>query len=188
MYMSIDICKRADLIVTEVNRLYMVDVAELLRRNPDLYVIHYVRDPRGIALSRTHTGSLMSNPRRDIVLEAKTICQKLRHDLQHVSHLQAKYPGAFLQLRFEDLVEQPEQTANTAYQFINRTVPRSWKNFAHMVFHSNKTNTIFGATRQNGTEVVNHWKDVLSTEQNRQILDVCEDVLIKLKYPLRNNT
>lgn len=178
-------CREAELHVLKVNRMKMNDAEMLLAKNPDLYIIHYVRDPRAIATSRIQRGLCIDRYNRDLLREAELICRRMSDDIYHRKLLEAKYPNTTYLLRYEDLVLDPLLWVGEVYRFIGRK--RHNVSQVSEYFHS----AIFGnkdhlSERKNGTECINKWRYDLTPDDIVSITTTCQDVLQELGYELDN--
>ena len=176
-------CESSDLRVLEVNRMLMEDTEPLVRRNPDIYVFYYVRDPRAIAVSRCNTEHMVIDITDiDPLKEAHYICHKMATDLSQFRVLQARYPGVYNLVKYEDLVLDPEGTAARIYNTIGRPAPDRWRTFAKraMQMHFSATR---GINRSNSpTDVLNAWRIQLSRDVLDKMNLYCEPVLKALNY------
>ncbi len=78
---------------------------------PQSKLVHIVRDPRAVSLS--HQASFGTSMYRAADHWATA--------LQAIADARARYrPDRYLEIRFEDLVQQPEDTLTTVCQFLNR--------------------------------------------------------------------
>lgn len=88
------------------------DPEPLIVANPDLFGVHYVRDPRAIAASRTRTNYLKWDKMdKRPAKEAELLCARMREDLKRRADLEKRYRGVFLQIRCEDLISRPVDVA-----------------------------------------------------------------------------
>ena len=136
---------------TKVIRATMNSMGPLLRSLPTLRVIHLVRDPRAVALSRilfdksgrgmytenswaldaslrlggsgrqNHT----QNPESYVIQEASLYCHHVTADIRSRLALEREFPGRILPVRYEDVVANPEQGFRDIYKFIDEPMPNT---------------------------------------------------------------
>ena len=171
--------------VVQVLRMKMEDLEPLIRANPDIYVLHYTRDPRGIALSRIKTGKLIfdtENP--TAVREAEYLCDKMRQDIRERRILETRYPDVFRHLTYEALATDPEGTAKRFYAIFNRTYPENWNGFIGRHMNGQGESAGFGITVQNATKTAYRWRSKISQHELDTINGFCADVITDLGYEL----
>jgi len=116
---------------TKVVRATMDSMRPLLRALPNLRVIHLVRDPRAVALSRlrfdnsgrgAYTISIRK-PESPVVAEASLYCHHVTADIRSRLALEREFPGRILSMRYEDVVANPEQRFRDVYKLLDEPVP-----------------------------------------------------------------
>jgi len=178
-------CLKDKIRVVQVNRMKMEDLEPLLRNNPDMYVIHYVRDPRAIAVSRIAIRKLTWHPNeRQPIGEARFLCQRIRADLRHRRRLSMKYPGAITQIRYEDLAINPKDTAKKIYSIFGRVPTKRWADFVAKHMHAPKDGGGFGISVRNATETTRKWRKKIPPDQLQSINRICADVIHALGYSM----
>jgi len=76
----IEKCRQSDIVAVKAIRLHMSYVDQLLSGDPDLRLIHLVRDPRGIVESWRKIDPIKSRSMTDMRLNAKLICERMLTD------------------------------------------------------------------------------------------------------------
>jgi len=171
--------------VVQVLRMKMEDLEPLIRAIPDIYVVHYTRDPRGIAFSRARTGKLIFD--RDTptaIREAEFVCRKMREDIRQRMILERKYPGVFTHLTYESLAVDPEGTARRFYAIFNRTYPSNWTDFIAQHMNGQGETAGYGITVKNATKTAFQWQEKIPRKQLDIIKGFCADVITDLGYEL----
>ena len=137
---------------TKVIRATMNSMRPLLSLLPTLQVIHLVRDPRAVALSRIrydksgqgiYTQSIRKSassriqvgdsvghmhrqkPETFVVPEASLYCHHVIADIRSRLALEREFPGRILSVRYEDVVANPEQGFRDVYKFIDEPMPKA---------------------------------------------------------------
>ena len=107
-------CQSARSRSIKVIRLETIHARSLLKSNPAIKIIHLVRDPRGILLSRTNVNSPLT-----AVAAART-CQRIIKNINDFELILRDFPNShLLQLRYEDLASNPQQSALVIYNHMN---------------------------------------------------------------------
>ena len=135
---------------TKLTRATMNSMRPLLRLLPTLRVIHLVRDPRAVALSRIrfHVSGRgiytkkfrrsesspipagesrvhRQKPEAFVVQEASLYCHHVIGDIRSRLALEREFPGRILSVRYEDVVANPEQEFRDVYKFIDEPLPQT---------------------------------------------------------------
>jgi len=118
---------------TKVVRATMDSMGPLLRALPTLRVIHLVRDPRAVALSRIRFDDsgrgiyTLHIPKSEshIVAEASLYCHHVTANIRSGLALQREFPDRILTLRYEDVVANPEQRFRDIYKLLDESVPKA---------------------------------------------------------------
>ena len=177
-------CHRDSIRAVQVLRHRMEDLEPLIVANPDIFVIHYIRDPRAIASSRTRTNYLMWDKRdRQPVREAQLVCHRMMEDLKQRIKLEKNYPGVFIQTKYEDLITEPLKTAASLYSFIGRVVPKGWPEYAATMMNGTDSGP-FGRTISDVRSHIDSWKSRIPSDQQQSMKSFCKDLLIALQYHL----
>ena len=178
-------CQKDKLRVVQVVRMKMEDLEPLILSIPDLYVVHYTRDPRAIAYSRYKTGCLLFDKvNRSIVREAEFICEKMREDVRQRAILEKKYPGVFTHFTYERLAADPESFARRIYATFNRSHPKQWKAFVAKHMRGSGSGFNFDISVRNATETAFKWRNKIPKDQRKKIATFCDDVINTLGYQL----
>jgi len=142
-------CAVRPLRVAKLVRASMLSMKPLLDWLPDLRVIHLVRDPRPVALSRRdfHESArgkfseLTTNLSERTIREASIYCRQVVDDIRWRHRLEQRYPNRVYSLTYEQLVDDPVGRASDIYRFIGETpsdsVMNSFKTLA--IGNGNKT-------------------------------------------------
>jgi hypothetical protein len=177
-------CEQSAVKVAQVVRMKMEDLEPIIQVNPDLHVVHYVRDPRGIASSRV-SSALQWKGSTTAVREADFLCQRIREDLRQRHRLEEKFPDVFTQLTYEDLVTQPNVTAQQFYSIFHGSPPiKRWHAFVKKNMHAQNDGGLFNITVHNATAHTTGWRRNIPQKKQKVINQICADVIKELGYEL----
>jgi hypothetical protein len=107
-------CKTAKLRAAKEVWTDMRLVLALLRRGTGFKVVHLIRDPRGMLVSRERYD-------KGIIFNKHYVsdtCTRLSRDLVTYKQLAAEFPRDSIQIRYEDLVQWPEKVATQVYTMV----------------------------------------------------------------------
>lgn len=173
-------CSQAEVLTLKVIRLAVAQVRGLLQRNPSLKIVHLVRDPRGIILSR----KLAYDLPRGIAGGARHLCQQMREDLQAYHNISRDFPQSILQIRYEDMANSPMEMLETLYKYLNKPVPDRTRLKIYRETHATSNGGTYGTSRKNSTQTANKWQRQLRKYQIDTINRICQDVITNLRYPI----
>lgn len=176
-------CKMAATRAVKAIRLDLTFVRELLRTSSlNIKVIHLVRDPRGMLLSRKVT------QKRPLTAEhALKTCVRLFNNVREFRLLQQEFPGTGLQVRYEDLVTKPLDIAKLIYKHsaIDSKLAKEYLRIWLRKTNDPGNNGIFNTYRPNSTAEAYDWLTKLNSH-DRQFIESfpeCSNVIRELEYP-----
>ena len=178
-------CERSRIRSAKVNRLTTETLDTLIREMPDIHIIYYTRDPRGIIASRITTGDppKFFLSAKSPIAESELLCQKMLRDLTFIKSYETRYPGSVMRLTYEDLAAHPVMSAQKVYSYIGEDAPEFVLRYLELATNARHQSSAFGTTRTNSTATSMKWKDILSLEQMRNIDNTCEDLYKELYFP-----
>ena len=176
-------CLQSRLVAVKTIRLEMQFAHELLSREPGLKVVHLTRDPRGMMLSRSDAFNNSVTKKN-----AEVACTMLKRNLKSLHAISEKFPKATIQIRYEDLVENPVTISQQIYSHVGlpKEVAKdyfiSWLN---RISNPVRNTGTYRTYRQNSTAEAYDWLNKLSFTNRRIIesLPVCAEIIRELKYP-----
>ena len=185
-------CNSRQLRATKTVRATMASMEPLLKKLPNFRIIHLIRDPRGVVLSRMKHGdqsvlakySLNGGKSEILKREAQLYCRTVVRDLKVRRQLEELYPGRIYPLIFDHLVEDMQQTVNNIYFFLNSTYPIN-------MFAWIKKNSLSGNKRgEKSRDIAARWTKNLTREENDNIREVCREFfdIIEYKWMMPNIT
>lgn len=180
--LMVSACANSSFVAVKTLRFQMSMVEELLQKNSGLKVIHLVRDPRGSLLSRMRIRELQS----DIRYEASYRCWQMAQDLKHADILHKRYPGRVLQMRYEDVAENPLEMTKFIYKFIGHKISSSVIQWIQNKTQPNKykDSELYSTLRRNSSDTAHAWKRRIPKGMAVEIQRICENVIRKLNYTI----
>ena len=160
-------CDSRQLRAAKTVRATMASMEPLLKNLPNSRVIHLIRDPRGVVLSRYKVGrifmgrySVRGVSRIDEVLrrESQLYCRTVVNDVKIRRRLEKLYPGRIYTLVYDDVVRSLQKTLKNVYFFLNTTSP---KNITEWSIDQ--------------SSVGSSWTTTLTSQQNTDILSMCRE-------------
>lgn len=158
------------------------------RRELDLYVVHVVRDPRGVAYSnaRTTLTAGSTNPFPRLRPLRSTTAWTARNGYVE-AFLRRRLPRRLLTVRYEDVVEQPQRTLSQIADFIGATAPGSLAADGMVRLGENHTvvgNPIRHVRRDLSIRLDDEWKTQMPPTRLATATVVAAPLLRRYGYPL----
>ena len=182
-------CANTSTVAVKVIRVALANLEPTIQRVPDVRLIHYVRDPRAIAVSRAvNTVSTFSGVDKSAVAESKLICEVMLEDLLAKQSLERRYPEAIITVRYEDFAADAVSTAEWVFDHVGRPVPAGFCHWLSTVMNSNfkTTSSLFADPysiyRSNSSATSVAWKSRVSPADLISMNFNCRQVLQLLGY------
>ena len=167
-------CDQAPVRLASTERLSMDVVTSLVSADPSVRVIHLVQDPRWIL----STGRLHYFSRSPTQL-----CFSILRDVKIREKLESSYRDSFLQIKFEDVVQEPSKTARALHDFLGLPASEKATNWAFQAKNNHsKMNGIVNGRRENSTHTSLGWRNTLGKREKSIIDRACNEVLGRLQY------
>lgn len=197
IYRNLCVSKAVDagrtLVVAKVIRAGFCVVEEALRRIPDLSVIHLVRDPRAIAVSRYKQQKMWDgsekigdNLRPSLMQLAMKICVRMVEDLRVKRRIEEVFPGAVMTVKYEDFIADPRSTVDKMFQHVGHILRRDTvdKWIATYVTDGGQKNDggPFDIFRKNPVLHASSWRNEVNDRQKGLMDEHCRLVLDELHY------
>ena len=179
----IEKCRQSDIVAVKAIRLHMSYMDQLLSGDPDLRLIHLVRDPRGIVESQRKIDPRKSRSMTDMRLNAERTCKQMLTDCRIRRQLELKYPRRILLLRYEDLVTATDTVINDVYRgLLQLAFPSNISGIIREQLHASSANGPFETRRTNGTLTATNWRRTIDSNLHEYITDTCYELLDELRY------
>ena len=155
----------------------MESMRPLLQTIPNFRIIHLIRDPRAVTLSRSKDWSLrgiytLLNQNDSLTREAQLYCQTLERDLEVRLELEREFPGKILQASYEELTADLLPYVERIYKFtgsnMNKNVASWLKNMVEI-------------HKKVGAERLSRWRKAMTLQQSRDIVSVCRNILLLIR-------
>lgn len=170
-----EMCKKAQFRATKTVRATMDAVEDLLERNPNVRVIHLIRDPRAVMVSRSEfydTGRSIYS-QGDIAKEAQVFCQSIARDVQVRKGLEKKFPGAIMEVVYDGFVQDPVTYTKKFYEFLDvpyKDEVNEWVVKKTMV-------------EMNSSQIATKWQGKLQYDEVMGINGPCKALFEGVNYP-----
>ena len=150
-------CKTRPIKVSKIIRGNMSSMIDILQDFPRLKIIHLIRDPRAIVMSKQNWFARPVSP------EARVVCTKMAEDIRRRQEIEKRYPGSTMEVLYEDITANPTENIAAMYEF------------AGIDMTENTTAELKQITSESG-EISKKWQTQISEETKRLIDAECLDV------------
>ncbi len=179
-------CLSRDIIAVKTIRWQLNSTKTLLEKYPNIKIVYYSRDPRGLISSQVDvTSKANTKEAKDADHNyVKRICKSKESDISVYSVLKVLYPSNYHWLHYEDLALKPQESVQELFTFLGiKTVPLSVVSWLQEATHAKKEDYEgpYG-TKRNSTEIVNRWKSNLTKRTIEDIEQLCQNVLKQLNH------
>ena len=177
-------CSQKTLIGIKAIRMPMSLVDKLLQEDPDIKVIHYLRDPRGIVASRQRSPWLKSRvAKKSWAREITLLCNKMQDDIIARKTLEKKYPNSIYTIKYEDFARDPVCLGQKVYDHIGTPFPKDLQRWLYKSTHSKgRGSGAFTTVRKDGSKAAFSWKKKVSGRVKKHWTSLCEGLLTSLDY------
>ena len=145
-------CQTAKLLLLKTIRLNLAHVIKVAKRDPSIKVVHIVRDPRAMIYSRKKWV-------RPSVAEVKITCSRLLADIHLSRRLLELNESNYFFLRFEDLAQNPQQSARKLYSFVGADWTQTTTRWLTKHTSAMQDNGDEGTIRRNSSAHLTRWKN-----------------------------
>lgn len=166
-------CNGSPIRAAKTVRATMKSMGPLLSALPNFRVIHLLRDPRPVMLSRRNfdaSGKTLYSIDRNmfaIAREARLFCQTVARDIQVRIDLEKRFPGRIYTIFFEDVLEQLKTYTGNIYAFLNVSNPitSNWWRRRVEQQHTEKSK-----------QIAHKWKTNVTFSENKNIVANCAEL------------
>ena len=158
-------CDLAPIRGVKTVRATMEVAKQLLERHHNLKLIHLIRDPRPVLMSRmSHQSFRAVESKKSIISEARFYCNIVYNDIKLRQELAKKYKGRTTEVIYEDLTSNPLNKTQEIYKFLQLPLVDEVKQW--LLEHTNSSVTI-----------ANAWQTKIPKKDKKQIDELCKEVL-----------
>ena len=171
-------CQAKSLRIAKTVRASMASMEHLLESIPNFRVIHLIRDPRPVALSRINypnkavVSIAAGNDDFTIVREAEMYCKIVVDDIRAKQLLEQKYPGRIYTLIYEDLASDNIRYMEEVYKFLDEPVHKDTYDWLEV--------TVKGSRKSRDIAIA--WRKKMSIYVNDQIVKRCKEFYDVVDY------
>ena len=168
-------CDKTVLRSAKTVRGTMTSMGHMLNSVPNFRVIHLVRDPRAVVLSRKEFDNSAQGrySRGDMVKEALLYCRTVVRDVHTRRKLELKYPGQIITVVYDHLVTEPLSYTKYIYAFLDTTQP-AWM-VQWLLDHTTRL--------KNSSAIARKWQNKLSFKKANEITQQCLSFFDEIDYP-----
>ncbi|OWF43943.1 Carbohydrate sulfotransferase 1 [Mizuhopecten yessoensis] len=188
----IPVCEKAVRIIKTI-RLSMDMVQELMENIPNLKVIHLLRDPRGMIVSRIKAIRHLQYKMGNMSSIARAVCDRYNRDISIGQSLKVKYPNRIKTVLYEQIAQRPLETSIRIFKFLGLQPKRNFKSWLMEHIAGDPKMSVghpaFSTVRANSTVTANSWRIQLSLDNVMDIDRECSQVYEYTGYlAVKNST
>jgi len=148
-------CRTKQATVLKVIRHSMQQAADIMSSDPSVKIIHLIRDPRGMFYSQWSVTDLKWD---DLENQARLRCGRILNDISLSVELNRRFPKRILTVRYEDIAENPIQSAEQMYKFAGLQMTDSTRQHIHQITNGEKDGCFICTIRRNATLTAYKWR------------------------------
>ncbi|XP_068105413.1 carbohydrate sulfotransferase 6-like isoform X2 [Hyperolius riggenbachi] len=186
-------CRMYSHVVMKTVRILDLSVLFTLLEDPalDLRILHLVRDPRAVALSRTYfildiedhiVLKKEGNENITISRVMEKICRSQVH-INNVAKAAQALQGRYMAIRYEDLALEPLKSINKIYRFASLHPTEDLEQWAYNITHQEQEekNGVMTFSRES-SKVVQRWRTSLGFDFVEEIQESCKEAMVLFGY------
>lgn len=166
-------CLNSKVRSTKTVRVNMETAEYMFRHFTNFRVVHLIRDPRAVALSRMGHPTFRGKNSQTIASEAALYCDEVLKDIQVRNSIEQRFPGSVMQVIYEHIVTNPIEQIKGIYSFLNETMPASVESWI-------QTNTD-GAVN-NSTKISEKWQEKITFKVAKDVSEACVELYAAVNY------
>lgn len=181
-------CLESRVRVIKTIRAGMNVTETFLSNDPNFRLIHLVRDPRPVIMSRVRVEP-KSYPKERLVFIARSFCSTVGNDLSAYTVFHRKYPRKTKLVRYEDMANRPLDYLEKLYSFASLTPSSSEHDAFWQMTSSNATVTemAYSTTRSNSSFTALSWRLQNDTHTVQSTQQQCVETMARLGFRLFPN-
>ena len=175
-------CRASTLHSAKFVRLRMPTVQSLLKLMPSAKVVHLLRDPRGILISRHREAR---NRTSAMISDAQVLCATMVRDLRTSALIAKRYRNSLLTLKYEHVASDPLHVLDTIYKHLRLDTPASVKTwFNHTMRHGESKSGGSTTRKKNPQAIATKWQSIMDDAAKKAINSVCAEAIAMSGYEL----
>ena len=153
----------------------MEQAQQLLETDPEVKVVHLIRDPRGMFSSQQAVGVLR---KKSLEEESKLQCHQIYKDIMKSIELNAKFSNRILTVRYEDIAENPIASAEEMYKFVGLPMTDVDRSYIYNITNGSEDSCAeqFVCRKKNSTNAAYKWRSKVSYDSIQVIDRNCVNV------------
>ncbi|KAK0067400.1 carbohydrate sulfotransferase 5 [Biomphalaria pfeifferi] len=173
-------CLQARVKLVKVIEAFMDQAINLMLSDPLVKVLHLIRDPRAVLISRKEFGFY---PEDGVGQNSWELCVQILKDLELYVHKRKQFVGRLLTLRYEDIVREPLNVGRQLYQFVDLDVgPEFMDMIWNMTYAGFPDGCNVCPVRSNATVTAYKWRKKASFKTVARIQNNCLDLINLMGY------
>ncbi|KAK3605473.1 hypothetical protein CHS0354_001459 [Potamilus streckersoni] len=180
------LCLQSKYRVLKIVRTPLDALTIILNDLPSLKVLHVVRDPRAVIVSRNSIGYCPPDQSTNSTYGCTSeICERLESDILTKRKLGPLYSDRIKTVLYEDMARRPVETAKELYQFVGMTIQQNILDYVYNITSSGMKNDCeICSVRSNSTYHIMAWRKSLDKDSLFRIQDRCNYVLKHYEYTI----
>ena len=176
---AMDKCTEATIRVAKSIRFggYMSD--HLRELDPNVKVVHYVRDPRAMLVSAVELG-FEKYAAAQVTRWAKLLCHRMSKDREHLQGLRGTH--RVLDLRYEDLATDYMSALRRLYGYTKIPLPDEVINWFQRSTNASRDGGPLDTSRSNSAVTAYRWRSVIPEDIVEIVNNICAEVIEVYRY------
>ncbi|KAK6165539.1 hypothetical protein SNE40_022450 [Patella caerulea] len=184
-FLNICLSKKNTLVKTIRMRVSLLE--PLLEKYPELKIVHLIRDPRAIALSKSNLAPKRNGS--DVISreieKTSVLCKDMLKDLEASERLVQKYPEQVKILVYEVFASAPILTARNLFNYLEFSYTRQVEEFVYNSTSAGiEQNCQLCTSKANSLKTAMNWRKILSFEQVESFNKYCLPLFEKAGYTI----
>ncbi len=177
-------CKSSKVKAYKILRFTMEQIGNLLEIDPSWKVIHVLRDPRGILLSRQRVQYFSRVWSANVEHEARKLCPRIMRDINVKKTLVEKFPTSFYTVKYEDFAAHPQEVTRDIYSFLQIPLPTNVTDWVRLNTQGLNSDGSILHQPKNSNQTAWAWRTKISPFVKSYIDSECAGVLLQMGYKI----